>query len=95
MLRGWFHVFGGPVAADGPRHAILPRERVALTTLLATLFLLGLWPAPLVQVLERATGQLLGTTADPHAPAAEAGGTHAAEGAAAATADLQVLPDGR
>jgi len=95
MLRGWFNVFGGPVSADGPRHAILPRERVALTVLLATLFLLGLWPAPLVRVLDRATGQLLGVAADPPAAAAHAPGPHAPETEAAATVDLQVLPDGR
>ena len=61
MMRGWFHVFGGPVDPDGTRHAILPRERVALTALLATLFLLGLWPDPLVRALDRATARLLGT----------------------------------
>jgi NADH-quinone oxidoreductase subunit M len=94
MVRGWFHVFGGPVVTDGPRHAILPRERAALTALLATLFLLGLWPGPLVRALDRATGRLLGVAAteaadhhaDPHgAPdtaADEAGG-------------LQDLPTGR
>jgi NADH-quinone oxidoreductase subunit M len=84
-LRGWFSVFGGPVATDGPRHAILPRERAALTVLLATLFLLGLWPGPLVRVLERATGRLLGVVPGLHAP----------ETPAAPAADLQVLPDGR
>ena len=60
VMRGWFHVFGGPVEPDGPRHAILPRERVALTGLIALLFVLGLWPGPLVRLLDRATGQLLG-----------------------------------
>ena len=63
MMRGWFHVFGGPVEPDGPRHAILPRERVALTVLLATLFVLGLWPGPLVRALDRATSRLLGVPA--------------------------------
>ena len=87
MMRGWFHVFGGPVAPDGPRHAILPRERVAMTVLLAVLFMLGLWPDPLVRALDRATGRLLGVAshdvAAPHdAPAGEAAG-------------LQDLPDGR
>jgi NADH-quinone oxidoreductase subunit M len=72
MMRGWFHVFGGPVEPDGPRHAILPRERVALTVLLAVLFLLGIWPGPLVRALDRATGRLLGVPAE------------AADGAAAA-----------
>jgi NADH:ubiquinone oxidoreductase subunit 4 (subunit M) len=43
---------------------ILPRERVALTALLVPLFVLGLWPAPLVRSLERAAEQLLGVTAD-------------------------------
>ena len=60
VLRGWFMVFGGPTAIDGPRHLILPRERVAMTGLLLPLFLLGLYPAPLVRSLERAAGQLLG-----------------------------------
>jgi NADH-quinone oxidoreductase subunit M len=61
MMRGWFHVFGGPSDSEGTRHAILPRERVALTALLAALFLLGLWPDPLVRALDRATARLLGT----------------------------------
>ncbi len=63
MMRGWFHVFGGPVESEGIRHAILPRERLALTILLAVLFLLGLWPDPLVRALDRATGRLLGVSA--------------------------------
>ena len=63
MMRGWFHVFGGPVDSEGTRHAILPRERLALTILLAVLFLLGLWPDPLVRALDRATGRLLGVSA--------------------------------
>jgi len=63
MMRGWFHVFGGPVDPHGTRHAILLRERVALTILLAVLFLLGLWPDPLVRALDRATGRLLGVPA--------------------------------
>ena len=63
MMRGWFHVFGGSVDPDGTRHAVLPRERVALTALLAALFLLGLWPDPLVRALERATARLLGVSA--------------------------------
>jgi len=86
MMRGWFHVFGGPLAGDGPRHAILPRERVALTGLLAALFVLGAWPDPLVRALDRATGRLLGVAA--HAPADERGP------AAAAAADLQDSPHG-
>jgi len=64
VMRGWFFIFGGPVAVDGPRHMILPRERVALTALLVPLFVLGLWPAPLVRSLERAAEQLLGVKAD-------------------------------
>jgi NADH:ubiquinone oxidoreductase subunit 4 (subunit M) len=40
---------------------ILPRERIALTVVLATLFVLGLFPAPLVRSLERAAEQLLAT----------------------------------
>lgn len=62
VLRGWFNVFGGPVAADGPRHAILFRERVALSLLLVILFGLGLFPAGLVRSLDRATGELLGAS---------------------------------
>jgi NADH-quinone oxidoreductase subunit M len=60
VVRGWFYVFGGPVAPDGPRHAILTRERVAFSALLFALFALGMVPAPLVRSLERAAGQLLG-----------------------------------
>jgi NADH-quinone oxidoreductase subunit M len=82
VMRGWFWVFGGPVEPDGPRHAILRRERVALTILLAALFVLGLWPGPLVRALDRATGRLLGVPV----PAA-AGDSGAAHG-------LQVLPHG-
>ena len=63
VMRGFFTVFGGPVTPDGPRHAILPRERVALVLLLAVLFGLGLHPAPLVGSLERAAEGLLGTRA--------------------------------
>jgi NADH-quinone oxidoreductase subunit M len=63
VLRGWFTVFGGPVAIDGPRHAILPRERAAFAGLLAILFVLGMHPAPLVESLERAAETILGTSA--------------------------------
>ena len=80
MMRGWFHVFGGPVDPGGTRHAILPRERVALTSLLAVLFLLGLWPDPLVRALDRATGRLLVVPA---------------VGADQDVQDLQDLPQGR
>ncbi len=64
VMRGWFLIFGGPTAVDGPRHTILPRERFALTALLVPLFAFGLWPGPLVATLERAAEQLLGVTAD-------------------------------
>ena len=83
MMRGWFHVFGGPVDPNGARHAILPRERVALTVLLATLFLLGLWPGPLVRALDRATGRLLGVPV-------ESTGEHSVDGAASSE-DLQLF----
>jgi NADH-quinone oxidoreductase subunit M len=86
MMRGWFHVFGGPPSTDGPRHAILLRERVALTALLVALFGLGTWPDPLVQDLDRAASRLLGV-AEPSAPAPHP--------AAAPAGDLQDLPDGR
>ena len=76
VMRGWFLIFGGPVAVDGPRHMILPRERVALTALLVPLFVFGLWPAPLVRSLERAAEQLLGVTADGE-PVASPGGAPA------------------
>jgi NADH-quinone oxidoreductase subunit M len=86
VMRGWFHVFGGPPAGDGPRHAILLRERVALTGLLATLVLLGVWPDPLVRALDRATGRLLGVAAREAAP----GGPTASDSAAG----LQDSPHG-
>ena len=92
MMGGWFHVFGGPVVPDGPRHAILPRERGALTALLATLFLLGLWPGPLVRALDRATGRLLGVSGRiavaPESVGPESVGLEATSG-------LQDLPPGR
>lgn len=62
VLRGWFMVFGGPVAADGPRHGILARERAALSVLLVILFGLGLFPGGLVRSLDRATAELLGSS---------------------------------
>jgi NADH-quinone oxidoreductase subunit M len=80
MMRGWFHVFGGPGDSEGRRHAILPRERLALTALLAALFLLGLWPDPLVRALDKATARLLGVSA---------------VGADQDVQDLQDLPHGR
>ncbi|MEI7781441.1 MAG: hypothetical protein WCJ18_05895, partial [Planctomycetota bacterium] len=66
VLRGWFMIFGGPAAVDGPRHQILPRERMALVGLLVPLFFLGIYPAPLVQTLERAAEQLLGVSPESH-----------------------------
>ena len=48
---------------DGTRHAILPRERLALTILLAVLFLPTLWPDPLARAIDRATGRLRGVSA--------------------------------
>jgi NADH-quinone oxidoreductase subunit M len=65
VVRGWFHVFGGPVTIDAPRHAILARERVAFTLLLAILFGLGLWPGPFVGSLERVAASLLAGRHDP------------------------------
>lgn len=65
VMRGWLMVFGGPSNLDGPRHHVLPRERIALTALLATIVLLGLWPAPLVRELERAGSELLGVPLEP------------------------------
>ncbi|RLS76070.1 MAG: hypothetical protein DWI03_10075 [Planctomycetota bacterium] len=59
VMRGWFHLFGGPVTVDAPQHAILPRERFALTTLVAILFVLGLWPGPFVHALENVAASLL------------------------------------
>jgi NADH-quinone oxidoreductase subunit M len=70
VMRGWFGVFGGPVEPDGSRHAILPRERVAFTALLATLFILGLWPGPLVRIVDQAAERLLGVAAPAGAGAA-------------------------
>ncbi|NDG42662.1 MAG: hypothetical protein EBY28_25785, partial [Betaproteobacteria bacterium] len=42
VMRGWLMVFGGPSNLDGPRHHLLPRERIALTALFGTIVLLGL-----------------------------------------------------
>lgn len=65
VLRGWFHVFGGQTATDGPKHEILPREQVTMSVLLLTLFTLGLHPSPLVRSLERAAAGILGPAAEP------------------------------
>jgi len=59
VMRCWFFVFGGPTAPDGPRHAILSRERLALSALLLALFGFGLFPGPLVRAIEQAAEQLL------------------------------------
>jgi NADH-quinone oxidoreductase subunit M len=69
VMRCWFHVFGGPSPVDSPRHAILGREKVPLTILIGTLFVLGIWPGPLVQSLERAAeGVLRAAVADGSTP---------------------------
>ncbi|MCE9630950.1 MAG: hypothetical protein K8S94_09615 [Planctomycetia bacterium] len=68
-MRCWFHVFGGPSAVDSPKHGILPRERLTLITLIAVLFVLGIWPGPLVRALEKAAERVLFTPA-PQPPAA-------------------------
>lgn len=69
VMRGWLMVFGGPSSVDGPRHHLLPRERIALTALFGTIVLLGLWPAPLVRELERAGSELLGVPVEAPPPA--------------------------
>jgi NADH-quinone oxidoreductase subunit M len=69
VIRGWFRVFGGPVTVDAPRHAILLRERVAFTGLLAILFGLGLWPGPFVQSLEKVATSLLASRHHHESPA--------------------------
>lgn len=75
VLRGWFHVFGGPVAIDGPSHGILLRERVAMLGLLAVLLFFGLFPGRLVHSLEQAANSLMNESAsseghlDFHVPA--------------------------
>lgn len=65
VMRGWFRVFGGPVTVDAPRHSILPRERIAFTSLLVILFGLGLWPGPFVHSLERVAESLLASRHHP------------------------------
>jgi len=59
VMRGWFRIFGGAVTIDAPRHAILPRERIAFLGLLAILFGLGLRPGPFVRSLETVAESLL------------------------------------
>ena len=69
VMRGWFHVFGGPVTVDAPRHAILPRERMTFTLLVVLLIGMGVYPGPLVHALEKVASSLLaGRTALSAAP---------------------------
>lgn len=63
VMRCWFQVFGGPQPADSPGHAMLPRERLPLTVLVAAVFGLGIFPGPLVQSFERAAERILRTSA--------------------------------
>jgi NADH:ubiquinone oxidoreductase subunit 4 (subunit M) len=69
----WFRVFGGPVTVDAPRHAILPRERIALTGLLVILFGLGLYPGPFVRSLDKVAASLLASRHHDHAAPASSG----------------------
>jgi formate hydrogenlyase subunit 3/multisubunit Na+/H+ antiporter MnhD subunit len=73
VVRGWFRVFGGPVTVDAPRHAILPRERIALTGLLVILFGLGLYPGPFVRSLDKVAASLLASRHHDHAAPASSG----------------------
>jgi NADH-quinone oxidoreductase subunit M len=68
VVRGWFHVFGGAVHVDAPRHSILPRERVACISLLVILFALGLIPGPFVRSLESVAATLLSSRHLPSHP---------------------------
>lgn len=72
VMRCWFQVFGGPREADAATHAVLARERGALTILLAALFGFGIWPGPLVQSLDRAAGRILGVSTRDPVPAHDA-----------------------
>jgi NADH-quinone oxidoreductase subunit M len=73
VVRGWFRVFGGPVTVDAPRHAILPRERIALTGLLVILFGLGLYPGPFVRSLDKVAASLLASRHHDHSAPASSG----------------------
>jgi NADH-quinone oxidoreductase subunit M len=73
VIRGWFRVFGGPVTVDAPRHAILRRERIALSAILAILVGLGLHPGPFVRSLDRIAGTLLAARTADDDPAAGPG----------------------
>ncbi len=75
VVRGWFHVFGGPVTPDAPQHVILPRERVALSILLAILFGLGVYPGPFVSSLEQVAASLLAVR-EHHLPGQTSEGVH-------------------
>ena len=80
VMRCWFQVFGGPSPVDSPRHAILRREQIALTSLIGMLFGLGLWPGPLVQALERAAEAVLRTATTPQSPTDQPGPPTASQG---------------
>jgi NADH-quinone oxidoreductase subunit M len=69
VMRCWFQVFGGPRSEDSPCHAVLRRERVALTALIMALFVLGIWPGPLVQSLDLAAEHILRISVDEPPPA--------------------------
>lgn len=80
VMRCWFRVFGGPADNDGPRHAILRREKIPLAALLLTLGGLGLYPGPLVTFLERAAAQLLEPVSSPSVPPAPSTAKDASHG---------------
>jgi NADH-quinone oxidoreductase subunit M len=75
VIRGWFHVFGGPVTPDAPQHVILPRERASFSILLAILFGLGLYPGPFVSSLEQVAASLLAVR-EHHLPGHTSEGVH-------------------
>jgi NADH-quinone oxidoreductase subunit M len=75
VIRGWFHVFGGPATPDAPQHVILSRERVSLSILLAILFGLGLYPGPFVSSLEQVAASLLAVR-EHHRPGHTSEGVH-------------------
>jgi NADH-quinone oxidoreductase subunit M len=78
VMRCWFHVFGGRRQTDAPPHAVLPRERVSLTALIAALFALGLWPGPLIESLDRAAERILRGTPPASTPAPSPGSLRSA-----------------
>jgi NADH-quinone oxidoreductase subunit M len=73
VIRGWFRIFGGAVTVDATRHAILRRERIALSAVLAILVGLGLCPGPFVRSLDRIAGTLLAARTAADDPAAGPG----------------------